>query len=289
MLPQSGDPASTTPATIFVSAVVFRDQRGRILTVRKRGTSRFMLIGGKPEAGESPRLAAVREVREEIGVQIDPGDLELLGMWRAAAANEAGHQVHGTVFVARQPMAALPAVRAEIAQARWLDPGFADSWKPGSAGHDQLAPLLSTRVLPALGVDPLSASQPWDVAHLPDARYGTTGPMGAQLQRAIRQGLKVATSSRLRDYHDEPLPLVGRMEVMRDDTGRALGLIETIAVQVLPISAISDDFARAEGEGFADYWQWRRAHEEFWGGPQADDELVVCEGIRWHPCPSINK
>ena len=46
---------------IRVSAVVIRDADGRVLTVRKRGTSMFMFPGGKPDPGERPVDAAVRE------------------------------------------------------------------------------------------------------------------------------------------------------------------------------------------------------------------------------------
>lgn len=37
--------------TITVSAVVIRDAEGRVLTVRKRGTSAFMFPGGQARAG----------------------------------------------------------------------------------------------------------------------------------------------------------------------------------------------------------------------------------------------
>ncbi|HEX9086427.1 MAG TPA: NUDIX domain-containing protein, partial [Arthrobacter sp.] len=40
-------------ALIIVSAVCVFDEAGRLLTVRKRGTDKFMHPGGKPEAGET--------------------------------------------------------------------------------------------------------------------------------------------------------------------------------------------------------------------------------------------
>ncbi|BDH55285.1 hypothetical protein [Tsukamurella sp. PLM1] len=42
---------------LTVAAVCFRDQTGRVLTVRKRGTDAFMLPGGKLEPGR-PRSTA---------------------------------------------------------------------------------------------------------------------------------------------------------------------------------------------------------------------------------------
>ena len=39
---------------IRIVAAVVADERGRLLLVRKRGTTAFMQPGGKPEAGETP-------------------------------------------------------------------------------------------------------------------------------------------------------------------------------------------------------------------------------------------
>lgn len=128
---------------IRVCAVVFHDGDGRVLSVRKKNTSRFMLPGGKPESGETPRETAVREVREEIGTLIDAATLTHLGTFRTAAANEAGREVEGTIFTCPATVDPVPA--AEIAEIRWVDPR-----NPADAGVD-LAPLLETKVFPALG------------------------------------------------------------------------------------------------------------------------------------------
>lgn len=132
--------AETEP--IRVCTVVFRDTRGRVLSVRKRGTSRFMLPGGKPEPGETPRETAVREVREEIGTLIDAPSLTPLSTFLAPAANEAGRDVEGTIFTCEEPVDPQPA--AEIEEITWVDPH-----NPADAGVD-LAPLLETKVFPAL-------------------------------------------------------------------------------------------------------------------------------------------
>lgn len=132
--------AETEP--IRVCAVVFRDTRGRVLSVRKRGTSRFMLPGGKPEPEETPRETAAREVREEIGALIDATSLTPLATFLAPAANEAGRDVEGTIFTCEEPINPQPA--AEIEEIAWVDP-----CNPAEAGVD-LAPLLETKVFPAL-------------------------------------------------------------------------------------------------------------------------------------------
>lgn len=45
---------------VVVSAVLLPDADGRVLTVRKRGTSTFMQPGGKPDPGESPDARCAR-------------------------------------------------------------------------------------------------------------------------------------------------------------------------------------------------------------------------------------
>jgi 8-oxo-dGTP diphosphatase len=132
-------------ARIVVSAVCVFDPSGRLLTVRKRGTEMFMHPGGKPEAGESAVQAAARELAEEVGIVIDPQDLELMGVWIADAANEAATDIEATVFRALGTWQAHPS--AEIAEIRWLDLAALDN---GAALPADLAPLLTDHILPEL-------------------------------------------------------------------------------------------------------------------------------------------
>ncbi|MBY4573293.1 NUDIX hydrolase [Gordonia paraffinivorans] len=122
---------------IRVSAVVIRDGDGRVLTVRKQNTSMFMLPGGKPDPGEGPADAAVRECFEELGVAIEVGDLRSLGEFEADAANEAGRRVIADVF--EHPYVRVDAPRAEIAELEWRE-----------LDDETVAPLLRDAVFPVL-------------------------------------------------------------------------------------------------------------------------------------------
>ncbi|MGP7959230.1 NUDIX hydrolase [Sanguibacter sp. A247] len=128
---------------LTIAAVCFRDPDGRILTVRKQGTSKFMLVGGKLEPGEAPDAAAVREVAEEVGLSLTTGDLTLLGVFDSEAANETNTRIASTVYTAPLPSGRAPAAAGEIAELAWLDPASA-------SGRTDLAPLLRDHVVPLL-------------------------------------------------------------------------------------------------------------------------------------------
>jgi len=121
----------------IVTAVI-RDEAGRILLVRKRGTSTFMKPGGKRDAGENDLTTLARELDEELGCRLVHA--QLLGHFSAPAANEAGFTVQSATYLAT--VAGDMAPRAEIEEIRWV--------APATPGDLRLAPLLTEQVLPAL-------------------------------------------------------------------------------------------------------------------------------------------
>ncbi|MHC2998652.1 NUDIX hydrolase [Microbacterium sp. HJ5] len=126
---------------MHVSAAVILDAAGRLLLVRKEGTTAFMQPGGKPEAGESPSETLSRELAEELGIRVPADELRALGSFTAAAANEPGFLVVADVFEV-DIGAQQPAVGAEIAELRWV--GRAD------AHVIEIAPLARENFLPAV-------------------------------------------------------------------------------------------------------------------------------------------
>jgi 8-oxo-dGTP pyrophosphatase MutT (NUDIX family) len=128
------------PRRIHVSAAVILDGDGRLLLVRKAGTTAFMQPGGKPEPGESASETLSRELAEELCLEVDPQDLRALGSFTAAAANEPGFLVVADVFTA-DIGSQRPAVGAEIAELRWIARADAD--------HLEIAPLAREYFLPA--------------------------------------------------------------------------------------------------------------------------------------------
>jgi 8-oxo-dGTP diphosphatase len=66
------------PSPTLCAGAVIRDDEGRLLLVRRgRAPSAglWSVPGGRLEAGETPQEAAVREVREETGLEVALGQL----------------------------------------------------------------------------------------------------------------------------------------------------------------------------------------------------------------------
>lgn len=124
---------------IHVSAAVITNRAGEALLVRKQGTTRFMQPGGKPEPGENAEETLIRELREELGLLLQPSDLRPLGVFVSAAANEPGHRVVATAFAAAAEAHEVQA-QAELAEIRWVG--------PGDLHHLRLAPLSTEYLLP---------------------------------------------------------------------------------------------------------------------------------------------
>lgn len=131
---------SDSPREIHVSAAVITDGGGRLLVVRKAGTTAFMQPGGKPEPGETRAETLVRELEEEIGIRLAVADLQALGTFTAHAANEPGFLVVAEVFAAdiegQHPIAA-----AEIAELRWITRADAATLEVAPLAREYFLPL----------------------------------------------------------------------------------------------------------------------------------------------------
>lgn len=126
--------------TVQVSAVAIFNQRGELLTVRKQGTDKFQLPGGKPDADETAEQAALREVSEEVGLELSADQLSHLGHWLGEAANRDADLVSAEVYLAAGQHQAT--AQAEIAELRWIP--------LSSPASTDLAPLIVLFLLPLL-------------------------------------------------------------------------------------------------------------------------------------------
>lgn len=92
---------------------------GRQLHVRTKGKEAFYLPGGKREPGESDAAALCREVREELGVELNPGSLSLFDVVEDAAHGFTdGRRMRMVCYTAR--CIGEPTPDGEIAELAWI-------------------------------------------------------------------------------------------------------------------------------------------------------------------------
>jgi 8-oxo-dGTP diphosphatase len=82
---------------ITLAGCLILDEKGRLLLIHRHTPTRtqWELPGGKVDAGEDPRTAAIRELREELGIEVD-----LVRELGHQTFTEDGHTIHYTWFLA---------------------------------------------------------------------------------------------------------------------------------------------------------------------------------------------
>lgn len=92
---------------------------GKVLGARSHGKDTYYFPGGKREAGETDNETLIREIEEELTVQIIPESIRHFGTFEAEAhGKEPGVQVRMTCLTAEYNGTLTPA--AEIAELAWL-------------------------------------------------------------------------------------------------------------------------------------------------------------------------
>lgn len=128
------------PNYFYLSAAMIIDGNNCLLLVRKRNTVKFMLPGGKIDQGESAIEALIRELQEEIDLNIAENDATFIQEYEAAAANEPDYRIQSQLFQVMLPANTIIEPQAEIEEIVWLAPNHIPAL--------QFAPLVEEKILP---------------------------------------------------------------------------------------------------------------------------------------------
>ena len=129
--------------TIKIVAALISDDAGRVLLVRKRGTTAFMQPGGKRDPGEDDAAALSREIAEELGCRVVRASVRPLGEFDAVAANEPGFRVQARLYGIDVTGDIAPG--REIDETIWIDPAAPPDIVLAPLTRDHVLPLAAMR------------------------------------------------------------------------------------------------------------------------------------------------
>lgn len=102
----------------------------------------------------------------------------------------------------------------------------------------------------------------------------------------ILNGTKTATSSPFWDDPDGRIPFVGALSVLLDGNGSPVGIVETIGVEAVRFCDVTEEMAKAYGEGERTLEWWRRVIGDWYrnkamqdGQSFTEDGLILWERI----------
>jgi 8-oxo-dGTP pyrophosphatase MutT (NUDIX family) len=129
------------PTMFAAAAALLTDPAGRVLLVKPNYRDHWSLVGGILEHGEPPHVGCRREVAEELGIDIEPGPLLVVG-WAGPDGTRPKPIVH-FVFDGGVLTDDIP-IRLQASEL--------DDYRFVNAGDlaDYLPPVISARVAAAL-------------------------------------------------------------------------------------------------------------------------------------------
>jgi len=121
-------------------------QNKQLLVARSKGKTHFFAPGGKIEGDETFEEALIRELKEELKMDIKAGDYELFGSFDAEADDKPGVQLHMTTFLIKRYDGILEPDN-EIEELCWVDTKNMDVIPMGSIFKHEVLPRLIARGL----------------------------------------------------------------------------------------------------------------------------------------------
>lgn len=148
------DPAAP-PANSLVPSVnvVVTNDGGDILMIRRTDNDNWAIPGGAVDLGESVRQAAVRETKEETGI-----DCEITGL--VGIYSDPKHVIHYTsndevrqefsILLTARPISGQPTPSDESSEVHWVSPDDAESLQMDRSMRLRLAHFLEHRDTPVI-------------------------------------------------------------------------------------------------------------------------------------------
>lgn len=132
------------PDIIKAAGAIVKDRK--ILVERSEGKEFFIPPGGKLESGETPEQAVIRELKEELQIDVTEDDLEPMGVFTAEAANQPGQEVQMHMYIIKRWSGEI-APDNEVDELAWITSAIPEGMKVGSICVHDVMPYLKKKGL----------------------------------------------------------------------------------------------------------------------------------------------
>ncbi|MEC4115280.1 NUDIX hydrolase [Myroides pelagicus] len=109
-----------TLKTIHLASALVINSDNEMLVVRKKGSTYYMMAGGKIQTNESAKEALFREIKEELDLDLNNEQISYLGSHQTTAVNEAKTLVSADIFLIRLTTKSVKP-HAELEEVIWLN------------------------------------------------------------------------------------------------------------------------------------------------------------------------
>jgi 8-oxo-dGTP diphosphatase len=126
------------------AAIIIQDRK--VLLTRSKGKDVFVSPGGKLEAGETSVQACIRELKEEISIDVAEADLAYVGTYFAEAAGGSGKSLRMDVYTVLKYTGIVRADN-EIEEIIYVGADIPDDMEVGSIFLHEIIPYLTSHDL----------------------------------------------------------------------------------------------------------------------------------------------
>lgn len=127
-----------------VAGIIIRDRK--LLVEKDTDKEFFISPGGKPEPGETPKQALVRELNEEYLIGVTEEDLEEFGSFSAPASGQEHRTVYMDVFIVKKWVGEI-SYGHKVEKLLWLTSQIPEGIKVGSIFEHEVIPRLKAQNL----------------------------------------------------------------------------------------------------------------------------------------------
>ena len=124
--------------------ILIRDRK--ILVTRSRGKQSFYAPGGKIEGGETAQQSLVRELKEEVSIEVEESSLTPFGVFESTVVDNSSLTIRMDVFLVTSWKGEITA-SSEIEELAWVDSSIPEGMTVGSIFAHEVIPRLKEQGL----------------------------------------------------------------------------------------------------------------------------------------------